>query len=132
MKLAQITRKREREARSWEREKILYDRVLTPGVIRLGLVSAIIAYSTYCARSKENVGPVQSALAFALPGIGIPIIAAEAGIHDKYALAAISAAGVGYTTGQMTLGWMDAGVIPSPTNLAGQLEASLRNLIPGI
>jgi hypothetical protein len=136
VKLEREKRKREREARAWEREKILYDRLLTPGVVRLGLVSAIIAYSTYCARSKENIGPVQSALAFALPGIGIPIIAAEAGIHDKYALAAISAAGIGYTTGQMALGWMDAGMIPSPTDLAsqgaGQLEAAVRALIPGL
>lgn len=107
-------RKAAREARAWEREKILWDRVLTPGVVRLLLVSGIIAYSTHCARGKEggNVGPVQSALAFALPGIGIPIIAAEAGITDKYALAAISAAGIGYTTGQMVLGWNEAGILP--------------------
>jgi len=103
-------RKSAREARAWEREKILYDRLLTPNVTRLALVAGILAYSTHCARSKENVGPVQSALAFALPGIGIPLIAADAGIKDKWALAAISAAAVGYTTGQMVQGWESAGI----------------------
>jgi hypothetical protein len=44
-------------------------------------------------------------LAFALPGIGIPLLAADAGVKDKFALAAMSAAGVGYTTGQMVQGW---------------------------
>ena len=94
-----------KEARAWEREKILYERLLTPNMVRTALVAGIIAYSTYTARSKTNAGPVQSALAFALPGIGIPLIAADAGIRDKFALAAISAAGVGYTTGQMVQGW---------------------------
>jgi len=103
-------RKSAREARAWEREKLLYDRLLTPMVIRLALVAGIVAYSTHCARSKELVGPVGSALAFALPGIGIPLIAADAGIKDKWALAAISAAGVGYTTGQMVKGWEDVGI----------------------
>lgn len=110
VQLEREKRRAAREARQWEREKILYDRLLTPNVVRLALVTAIIAYSTYCARSKQNVGAVQSALAFALPGIGIPLIAADAGIRDKYALAAISAAGVGYTTGQMVEGWQNAGV----------------------
>jgi len=108
--LARIKRRSEREARNYQREQFLMESVLTPTVVRLGLLSAIIAYSTYCARSETNVGPVQSALAFALPGIGIPLIAADAGIHDKWALAAISAAGVGYTTGQMLKGWQVAGV----------------------
>jgi hypothetical protein len=119
-------RKAAREARSWEREKILYERVLTPNMTRLIMVAGIIAYSTYCARSKENVGPVQSALAFALPGIGIPLIAADAGIRDKYALAGISAAGIGYTTGQMLEGWKQSGVIPS----GGDLWEQFKNLFP--
>lgn len=117
LKLARIQRKREREARAFEREKILYDRILTPNVCRLAMMSGIIAYSTWAARSKTNVGPVQSALAFALPGIGIPLLAADAGIHDKYALAAISAASVGYVTGQMVAGWDQAGLIPSPSEI---------------
>jgi len=117
VKVERIRRKAAQEARAWEREKILYDRVLTPNVTRLMLVAGIIAYSTYCARSKENVGPVQSALAFALPGIGIPLIAADAGIRDKYALAGISAAGIGYTTGQMLEGWKQAGALPAGSDL---------------
>lgn len=110
IKLERERRKTARETRNYEREKRLMELVLTPNVMRLALLSGIIAYSTYCARSKDNVGPVQSALAFALPGIGIPLIAADAGIKDKWALAAISAAGVGYTTGQMVQGWQGAGV----------------------
>lgn len=132
VKLAREQRKAAREARNWEREKLFYDRVLTPNVVRLGLVAGIIAYSTYCARSKENVGPVQSALAFALPGIGIPLIAADAGIRDKYALGAISAAGIGYTTGQMLEGWKDMGVIPSGADLWQSLKDTLPEwAIPG-
>ena len=105
LKLEREKRKTARLDREAERRDKLYDVLLSPNMIRLGLVSVIIAYSTHCARSAENVGPVQSALAFALPGIGIPLIAADAGITDKFALAAISAAGVGYVTGQMTQGW---------------------------
>lgn len=116
-------RKAAREARAWEREKILYERVLTPNMTRLIMVAGIIAYSTYCARSKENVGPVQSALAFALPGIGIPMIAADAGIRDKYALAGISAAGIGYTTGQMLEGWKQSGVLPGGSDLWEQFKS---------
>jgi len=107
VKLEREKRKRERDQRNWEREKLLYERVLTPNVTRLLLIMGIIAYSTYCARSERNVGPVQTAMAFAGPGIGIPIIAADAGISDKYALAAISAAGLGYTGMQMVTGWAE-------------------------
>lgn len=103
-------RKAAREKRAWDREQMLLDRVLTPNVVRLGLMAAIIAYSTHVARSEHNEGPVQSALAFALPGIGLPLLAADAGIKDRYALAAISATAVGYTTGQMVVGWKNAGV----------------------
>jgi len=102
--------KLEREKRKTAREDRLWELVSDPNVRRLILLSGIIAYSTYCARSKENVGPVQSALAFALPAIGVPLIAADAGIKDKWALAAISAAGIGYSTGQMVQGWQGAGV----------------------
>jgi len=102
--------KLEREKRKTAREERLWELVSDPNVKRLLLLSGIIAYSTYCARSEENVGPVQSALAFALPGIGIPLIAADAGIKDKWALAAISATSVGYVTGQMIQGWQGAGI----------------------
>jgi hypothetical protein len=102
--------KLEREKRKTAREERMWSLVTDPTIKRLLLLSGIIAYSTYCARSEQNVGPVQSALAFALPGIGLPLIAADAGIKDKWALAAISAAGIGYTTGQMLQGWQGAGV----------------------
>jgi hypothetical protein len=105
---ARERRRAAREQREWETQKRIMDAVLNPNVIRLLLVAGIIAYSTQATRSKENVGPVQSALALALPGIGIPLIAADAGIRDKYALAAISAAGTGYAVGQMAVGWKDA------------------------
>jgi len=121
VKLERLKRKAAREERNWQREQLLYDRVLTPNVMRLVLVAGIIAYSTHCARSAENVGPVQSALAFALPGIGIPLIAADAGIRDKWALGAISVAGIGYTTGQTLEGWSVAGVIPSPSEVASDV-----------
>ena len=110
VKLEREKRRSAREARAAERENRLMDAVLTPTVMRLALMSGIIAYSTYCTRSKENVGPVQSALAFALPGIGIPMLAADAGIKDKWALGAISSAAIGYTTGQMIAGWQQAGM----------------------
>ncbi len=109
VKVEREKRKRAREERNWEREKLFYDRILTPNVTRLLLVMGIIAYSTYCARSERNVGPVQTAMAFAGPGLGIPVIAADAGITDKYALAAISAAGLGYTGMQAAYGWTEAG-----------------------
>lgn len=102
--------KLEREKRKTAREEKVWALINDPNIKRLLLMSGIIAYSTYCARSKENVGPVQSALAFALPGIGLPLIAADAGIKDKWALAAISATAIGYTTGQMVQGWQGAGV----------------------
>lgn len=121
IKLEREKRKTLKLERSWKREDQLMEKVLTPNNLRILSIMAIIAYSTYCARSKENVGPVQSALAFALPGIGIPVIAADAGIHDKYALAAISAAGIGYTTGQMLEGWKQLGVVPSGGDMVDQL-----------
>jgi hypothetical protein len=125
VRLEREQRKTAREIRNYEREKRLLDVLLTPNMIRLALLAGIISYSTYCARSGENVGPVQSALAFALPGIGIPLIAADAGIKDKYALAAISAAGVGYTTGQMLIGWKQVGMGPNENSLLDKLQDAL-------
>lgn len=114
--------KLEREKRKTDREKwtrdLLRETILSPNMLRLAMVAGIIAYATSEARSSENVGPVRSALAFALPGIGIPMIAADAGITDKWALAGISAASVGYVTGQMLTGWTEAmagSPIPLPT-----------------
>lgn len=120
VRLVREQRRKAREERAWQREQLLYDRLLTPAVIRTAMVAGIIAYSTHVARSSKNAGPVQSALAFALPGIGLPLIAADAGITDKWALAAISSAGIGYTTGQMVAGWQDAGLVPNVPDMLGQ------------
>ena len=110
VKLEREKRKTLKLERRQRQEDKLMDIMLSPNMVRLGMVAGIIAYSTWACRSSKNVGPVQSALAFALPGIGIPLIAADAGIKDKWALAAISAAGVGWTTGQALIGWTSAGV----------------------
>jgi len=111
--------------RAWQREQMLYERVLTPNVVRLLLLAGIIGYSTYVCRSKTNAGPVQSALAFALPGVGIPLLAAEAGITDKYALAAISGASVGYVTGQAAVGLSEAYGLNSFTPILAALPGGL-------
>ncbi len=113
--------KLEREKRRTQREERLWQIVADPTVKRLILLSAIIAYSTYIARSDKNEGPVQSALAVALPGIGIPMLAADAGIKDKWALAAISSAAVGYVTHQMLTGWKEYGVIPDPSQWPAEI-----------
>lgn len=129
IKLEREKRKTAREERLWT---LLNDKVLTPNMIRLALMAGIIAYSTMLTRSKENVGPVQSALAFALPGIGIPLIAADAGIKDKWALGAISGASIGYVTGQMLVGWGEAGMIPTPASMYEALKEMLPEwAIPG-
>ncbi len=99
VRVAEIETSRMREEHLWS--------LLTPNVTRLLLIMGIIAYSTHCMRSKEAVGPVQSALAAAGPGIGIPMICADAGITDKYALAAISGVGLGYTGMQLMYGWAE-------------------------
>ena len=113
--VVKLERERRKTARE-ERQAKYADRVLdvltSPNVLRLALIAGIIAYSTQITRSDKNEGPVKSALAFALPGIGIPLIAADAGIRDKWALAAISGAGIGYTTGQALIGLQLNGVTP--------------------
>lgn len=114
--------KLEREKRKTVREERLWQLVNDPNIKRLLLLVGIVAYSTYCARSRENVGPVQSALAMALPGLGVPLLAADAGIHDWRALAAISAAGTGYAVGQMRAGWVDAGVLPGSSDVLDALR----------
>lgn len=121
--------RRERSKRRMELQDRLIETVLSPNMVRLAMVAAIVAYATTEARSDSNVGPVRSALAFALPGIGIPLIAADAGITDYRALGAISAASVGYVTGQMGVGWLEAmtgGTVNLPTlpkiNLPNPIE----------
>lgn len=120
IKLEKLKLKTKRAEWQHEREQLLLDRVFTPGVIRVLLMAGLLAYATHEARSPDNIGPVRSTLAFALPGIGVPMLAAESGIKDKYALAAISAASVGYVTGQMIKGWQDVGIfpqLPSPNSV---------------
>lgn len=121
VKLEREKRKTARLERRQKYEDRVLDVLLSPNVVRLAMVAGIIAYSTQITRSEHNEGPVKSALAFALPGIGLPLIAADAGIRDKWALAAISAAGVGYTTGQMLQGWNMAGVIPDAGDIWSKL-----------
>ena len=105
VKLEREKRKTARDERQAKYADRVLDVLTSPNVLRLALIAGIIAYSTQVTRSDKNEGPVKSALAFALPGIGIPLIAADAGIRDKWALAAISGAAMGYTTGQALVGW---------------------------
>lgn len=106
--LVRLEREKRKTAREADLRALLKTTVFSENMIRLALAAGIIAYSTHEARSDENVGPVRSALAFALPGLGLPLLAADAGITDWRALGAISAAAVGYTTGQMGIGWLEA------------------------
>lgn len=121
LKIERVRLKALRAQQRHEREQFMLDRLMSPGVVRVALMSAIIAYATAETRSKSNVGPVRSALAFALPGIGIPMLAAESGIKDKYALAAISAASTAYVTGQMIKGWQDVGMFPTAAGVLDKL-----------
>lgn len=89
--------KLEREKRKTAREERLWGLVNDPNVKRLILLSLIVAYSTYVTRSKEPQGPVASALALTLPTVGIPMLAADAGVKDWRVLAAIAAATGGAT-----------------------------------
>lgn len=116
VRLERERRKSAREARNWEREKFLMEKLFSPTVVRLALVSGILAYSTYITRSPRRESPVASTLALALPTVGIPMIAAEAGITDKYALAAIAAASGGYAAGQGVIGLTEAGYSPFSTS----------------
>ena len=120
-------------------EDRIYSVLLSPNMIRLGMICGIIAYSTWEMRSPHNVGPVRSAVAMALPMIGIPIIAADAGIRDKWALAAIAGVGAAYVTGQTIAGWAGAaGSAPSTggldlaLDLAGPLAGPFYPLLKGL
>lgn len=80
----------EREKRRTKREERLWQLLTDPTIKRLLLFSLIVAYSTYVTRSKERHGPVTSALAMTLPTVGVPMLAAEAGVTDWRALLALA------------------------------------------
>lgn len=129
LKVARENRRAAREARQWEREQLILDRVLTPNVVRLGLAAGIVAYSTYVTRSEQRQGPIASALAFALPGIGLPLLAADAGVTDKYALAAISAAGLTYAGLSAAQGMPPGATLESLVGAIPLVGPTIRDLI---
>jgi hypothetical protein len=89
--------KLEREKRKTAREERLWQLLNDPNLKRLVLLALIVAYSAYVTRSREKQGPVASALALTLPTVGIPMLAADAGVKDWRVLAAIAAASGGAT-----------------------------------
>jgi hypothetical protein len=90
VKLEREKRKTAREARAWAL-------LLDPTIKRLLLFSAIVGYSSYVT-GKSDAGRTETALAVGLPTVGIPMLAAEAGITDWRALLALSIASGGIAT----------------------------------
>jgi hypothetical protein len=86
--------KLEREKRKTAREERLWSVVLDPTVKRLLLFSAIVGYASYVT-GKKDAGRTETALAVALPTVGVPMLAAESGITDWKALLALSIAAGG-------------------------------------
>lgn len=82
--------KLEREKRKTAREERLWSLVNDPNVKRLLALSLIVGYSSYVT-GKRDAGRTETALAVALPTMGIPMLAADAGIRDAAALIAIGA-----------------------------------------
>ena len=99
----------EREKRKTAREARVWELVNDPMLKRLALLAVIVAYSTYVTRSKERQGPIASALAMTLPTVGIPMLAAECGIHDWRALLAIGGAAGTLTGLSAEAGLQDVG-----------------------
>jgi len=83
--------KLEREKRKTAREERAWALLLDPTIKRLLLFSAIVGYSSYVT-GKSDAGRTETALAVGLPTVGIPMLAAEAGITDWKALLALSIA----------------------------------------
>ena len=81
----------ERERRKTAREDRLWNLIQDPTVKRLGLLSLIVGYSAYVT-GKENAGRVETALAVALPTVGVPLLAVDAGVHDTKLLLALAIA----------------------------------------
>jgi len=87
----------EREKRKTAREERLWSVVLDPTVKRLLLLSAIVGYTSYVT-GKRDAGRTETALAIALPTVGVPMLAAEAGITDWKALLALAVVSGGAAT----------------------------------
>jgi len=84
----------EREKRKSAREARLWELTKDPILLRLAAFTAIVAYSSYVT-GKEDAGRTETALAVALPTVGVPMLAADAGITDWKALLALSIAAGG-------------------------------------
>lgn len=110
----------ERERRKTQREQRLWELATDPNVRRLVLLSLIVAYSTHVTRSKQQESPVASALAMTLPTVGIPMLAADAGITDWRALAVISVA-----SGSMAVASAEAGLRSVGKSLSDQVTLAL-------
>lgn len=81
----------EREKRKTAREERLWSLLTDPTIKRLLLLSGIVGYSAYVS-GKEQPASTETALALALPTVGIPMLAAESGITDWKVLLALAAA----------------------------------------
>lgn len=80
---------------SWEREKLAWSVATNPMVLRLALLALITAYTTYVNTHPKESGTMSNALAVVMPTIGVPLIAADAGVTDWKALVALGAASGG-------------------------------------
>ena len=82
--------KLEREKRKTAREaRLMQLMALNPGIMRLAEL-AILLYGTRMMRDHAGDNLGMRDISVALASIGAPLIAADAGIRDKYALAAIA------------------------------------------
>lgn len=95
LKLAREKRRADREERIWQ---LIND----PMVKRLVLIALITGYSAYTHR-KANAHPIEKAIGTALPVAGFPLMAADAGVTDKWALAMFAALGVSLPLGEATI-----------------------------
>jgi hypothetical protein len=90
--------KLEREKRKTAREERMWSLVTDPTIKRLALLAGIVGYSAYVSGKGEEAGSTETALAIAMPTVGIPLLAAEAGITDWKVLLALAAACGGIAT----------------------------------
>lgn len=100
--LARVQLQKEKEARKATREERLWQLLTDPTVKRFLLLAAIVAYTAYVNSHREESGPVSNSLAVALPSVGIPMLAAEAGVTDWKVLAglALASGGIAAVTNQ--------------------------------